>query len=284
MLCRADKELKLVDKAAAEFANKELAPNREENDLYPFGPFWESTVNKAFELGLFHTTLPVELDGMGHGLAGLSIILKNICAQDASLGGMLFTNAMAQEIMLEAKARELLQEKITKQEDPYKFVVAFPAFNNPSEIRHLASVTKRKDKYTLSGQVQYVVLGGLSSYALIPGAKDGQDDFSFFLVDLGHKKVSRSEPIFSLGLHACPAVDISLTRFRESWWEKKARERNYLTRLRTECVWPRQPWQRELWKAPLPKPWPMPRKETREARKSPNGLKCRCSWLAWVSK
>ncbi|MBI9077282.1 MAG: acyl-CoA/acyl-ACP dehydrogenase [Desulfatibacillum sp.] len=212
MLCRADKELKLVDGAATDFANKVLAPNREEYDQYPFGQFWDGVVKKAFDLGFFHLTLPAELEGMGHGLAGLSVVLKSICAQDASLGGMLFTNAMAQEILLAAKAEKLLEEKIVKQEDVYKFLLAFPAFNNPSEVRHVATVTKSKGKRLLSGDVQYVVLGGLSAYALLPASVEGSKDFSFFLVDLASKKVSLSEPIFSLGLHACPAVDITLDK------------------------------------------------------------------------
>ena len=213
MLCRADKELRLMDGAVTDFANKELAPNREENDQYPFGPFWDGIVKKAFDLGFFHATLPLELDGMGHGLAGLSVILKSLCSQDASLGRMLFTNAMAQEIMMIAKAQKLLEEKIVKQEDACQFLLAFPAFNNPSEIRHLASLTRAKGKILLSGTAPYVVLGGLTTYALLPACeKDSSGDFSFFLVDLRSKGVTVSEPIFSLGLHACPAVDITLDK------------------------------------------------------------------------
>ena len=40
----SEKELKLLEKAAAEFAGKELVPNREENDKYPFGPFFDSVL------------------------------------------------------------------------------------------------------------------------------------------------------------------------------------------------------------------------------------------------
>ncbi|SHI96441.1 Acyl-CoA dehydrogenase [Desulfatibacillum alkenivorans DSM 16219] len=212
MLCRGDKELKLVDGAATDFAAKELAPNREEYDQYPFGPFWDKVVKKAFGLGFFHASLPVELDGMGLGLSGLSVILKSLCSQDASLGGMIFTNALAQEIMLIAKAEKLFEDKIAQQKDAFGFLLAFPSFNNPSEVRHLAQVKKTKQKATLSGEVPYVVLGGLGSYALLPACQGNEQDFSFYLVDLKGKGVSVSEPIFSLGLHACPAVDISLDK------------------------------------------------------------------------
>ncbi len=212
MLCRTDKELKLMEGAAADFANKELAPNREENDKYPFGPFWDDILKKAFDLEFFHTVLPDELDGMGMGLTGLSVILKNICSQDASLGGVLFTNAMAQEIMLVAKADSALKKIVDGQADLKKFLLAFQPFNNPSEIRHVATVAKNKKKHVLSGEVQYVVLGGIAGHALLPASEDGKSDFSYFLVDLNEKGIVKSEPIFSLGLHACPAVDLTLDK------------------------------------------------------------------------
>ncbi len=47
MIAGNDKELKLLDKTSSEFAKKELAPFREENDKYPFGPFFETALKKA---------------------------------------------------------------------------------------------------------------------------------------------------------------------------------------------------------------------------------------------
>ena len=58
MIAGTDKELKLLDKASNEFAKKELAPIREENDKYPFGPFFMPALKKAYEIEFFHATLP----------------------------------------------------------------------------------------------------------------------------------------------------------------------------------------------------------------------------------
>lgn len=211
MICRGDKELKLVEGAAIDFAAKELEPNREEYDQYPFGPFFDSTLSKAFELGFFQTALPASMDGMELGITGLSVILKAVCAADASLGGVIFTNAFAQEILLAAKANKLLKETVASEEDVKKFLLACPVFNNPSEIRHAAQVKKSKNGYVLTGEVQYVVLGGFASQGLIPGVMEGEDGYSWFLVDLKGKGVKRGEPIFSLGLHSCPAVDLGFS-------------------------------------------------------------------------
>jgi alkylation response protein AidB-like acyl-CoA dehydrogenase len=56
------------------------------------------------------------------------------------------------------------------------------------------------------------VLGSLSSRALIPASIRGQQGYSFFLIDLSDQWVVRSEPVFTLGLHACPAVDLRLSK------------------------------------------------------------------------
>ena len=58
-------ELKLLDNASREFAKKILAPEREENDKFPFGPFFGHVIDKAFGLDFFHITLPEELGGVG---------------------------------------------------------------------------------------------------------------------------------------------------------------------------------------------------------------------------
>jgi hypothetical protein len=38
------KELLLLDRVSHEFAQKQLASTREENDRYPFGPFFDQAV------------------------------------------------------------------------------------------------------------------------------------------------------------------------------------------------------------------------------------------------
>lgn len=210
MIAANNKELKLLKKSAAEFAKKELAPNREENDKFPFGPFFESVLEKAFEADFFHTILPESLGGIGQGLNALSILLDGLCQEDSSLGGIIFTNTAAQEILLAADAGELLKKKIDKAETVNKFMLAFPVFNNPGQDDHVVRAEKQNSQYRLSGDIEYVVLGGLAGHAVIPAVMAGQKKYSFFLVALNQRSLYKSQPVHSLGLHACPAVDISL--------------------------------------------------------------------------
>ena len=210
MIAGNDKELKLLDKASAEFARKELAPNREENDRFPFAPFFTQVLEKAYLLDFFHVTLPETFGGIGQGITALSVILYNICREDSSLGGIVFTHTAAQELLLAAGAQNLMGRITETAKTVNEFLLAFPVFNNPSDIAPTAIYEKTDTGYTLSGTVDYAVLGSVAAHVLVPARQEGTDGFSFFLIDLSAKGVRISDPIHSLGLHACPATDIRL--------------------------------------------------------------------------
>lgn len=210
MIAAINPDLKPFEDMATTFATKELAPNREENDRYPFGEFFNNVLDKAYEVGFLGITLPEDIDGIGQGISALCVILDNICQVDASLGGIILANAIAQEIMLSANSKDLLGKVTSSASNARDLLIAFPAFNNPSEIKNMANAKKDKDKYMLSGKIEYLVLGGIADHGLIPARIQGQDSYSFFLINLSDKGMKISEPIFSLGLHACPAVDITL--------------------------------------------------------------------------
>ncbi|MCK5099183.1 MAG: acyl-CoA dehydrogenase family protein, partial [Desulfobacteraceae bacterium] len=84
-----NKELKLIEKSASEFARKILTPEREENDRYPFVDFFYPVIEKAFDLDFFHIFLPELFGGIGHGITAFCTLLDNICQKDSSLGGIL---------------------------------------------------------------------------------------------------------------------------------------------------------------------------------------------------
>jgi alkylation response protein AidB-like acyl-CoA dehydrogenase len=209
-----DKELRLLDRASAEFAKKELSPGREENDKYPFGPFFDAVLEKAYRLDFLNLLLPEAHGGIGGGLSALCIILYNICQEDASLGGIIFTHAAAQEILLAANGEPLLKQ--TSGDAAKKSLIAYPSFNNPNEISPAATVEKNGNGYTLSGSLEYLVLGGIASHALIPARFDGKPGYSFFLINLFDAGIQKSEPVLSLGLHACPAIDLTLQQVKGS--------------------------------------------------------------------
>jgi len=210
MLTTTKQELKSFEELARSFAAKELAADREEHDRYPFGPFFDDVLARAYEVGLLGATLPEDCGGIGQGISALCVILEQISAADASLAGIIFTNALAQEILLTAGGKNLLAAVMEKATDAPSALIAFPSFANPSETGVSLEAVKTNQAYLLGGAIEYVVLGGIGGHALVPARIKGQSGYSYFLMELSHRGVAKSRPIFSLGWHACPAVDLTL--------------------------------------------------------------------------
>ncbi len=202
------KELLLLEKASSEFSKKVLAPEREENDRYPFGPYFNHVVEKAFRLDFFHITLPQNAGGMDHTIGAICIVLDQICREDSSLGGIILTNAMAQGIILASGGAGLMKEIAASAKEPFQLLIAFPALMNPSEHSKLPSARRKGGGYLLSGHLNYLVLGGLTEKAVVPAVIPGDKTYSFFLVSLKNPGVTVGEPVMSHGFHACPACDV----------------------------------------------------------------------------
>lgn len=205
------KELQLLEKASSEFSKHVLAPEREENDKYPFGPYFNHIIDKAYKLDFFHITLPEHTGGIGHGIRAFCLVLEQICREDSSLGGIIFTNAMAQEIIMASGHHDILKNHSENAMNPRQFLLAFPSLLNPSENPKLPLARRMGDNYTLSGSIDYLVLGGITQMAVIPAVIAGDMGCSFFLTNLSNSGVSVGEHVMSHGLHACPAADVILT-------------------------------------------------------------------------
>jgi alkylation response protein AidB-like acyl-CoA dehydrogenase len=210
MLAETFAELKSFEDLARSFAVKELAAGREDHDRYPFGPFCDDVVEKAFSIGLFSLTMPEETGGIGQGMQALCVMLDHISRVDASLGGIVFTNALAQEVLTAAGRTDLLKDILTRAESAREALIAFPSFCNPSETMPPVEAVRTPEGFRLEGSLENLVLGHIARRALIPASIRGAGGYSFFLIDLPSPTVSLSEPVFTLGLHACPLVDLNL--------------------------------------------------------------------------
>jgi len=204
-------ELKMLDGMAKDFAARELVDEREEHDHYPFGPLFEGVLAKALEVGFYTVMLPEDMGGSAEPISALCLVLKEVCRADASLGGIIFTNALAQEVIAQAGGKDLLAKMASEDGTYRQALIAFPSFNNQSEVDHSARAVAKGAGYELSGGVEFVVLGGTAARALLPARVEGKEGYSWFLVDLEGTGVEASEPVLSLGLHACPAVDLTLS-------------------------------------------------------------------------
>lgn len=232
MCASNSQELQMLGTMAIEFASSELVPGREESDEFPFKPLFEGALKKAGEVGFFSLMLPDEMGGANRSMKALCTVLREICREDASLGGIIFINALAQEIVMNAGALDMLAQG-------EEFLACAP-FDNPAETGNRAKARATGGGYLLDGRVEYVALGGLARRALVPAAVEGGQGLSFFLVETGGEGVKVSEPVVSIGLHACPAVDMDFRGAPASLLGEEGKGEEYLDqaadRLSVACA------------------------------------------------
>jgi alkylation response protein AidB-like acyl-CoA dehydrogenase len=218
MLASYRNDLKPIADLAQSFAARELAGKTAEHDRYPFGEFYGQVLNKAHEVGFLGVILPESLGGLGGGLGGgiaaLCEILIQICEADASPGGIIFTQALSQQLLLAAGAWNLTQTFPPEAASSKDLLIAYPVYTNPAQTDSLPLAQKTGGDYTLTGKLELLVLGNLARQAIIPARLGIGPSYSFFLVDLHDQNMGKSEPVFTLGLHACPAVDVTFSSAR----------------------------------------------------------------------
>lgn len=204
------KELKLIEKAAREFARKALLPNREETDRYPFENFFHSPLEAALDVDFFHLNLPEEYGGIGRNVTPLCVVLQNLCEVDASMGSIIFTNAFSQEMFFESGDTGLLKDITSTKKDLKDFLIAFPIFNHPGEIEPTVIGKKEGENYSVTGNVEQLALGNIANHCLIPGKISGEEHPSLFYINLKSQGVQISDPLLNLGLRSCPCIDLTL--------------------------------------------------------------------------
>ena len=191
---------------ARDLAQKKLVENIEENDRYPFGPLFTEAIQDAGTVGFYGVNLDSEHGGVDMNTGMVAVILEQLSQIDSSLAGVVFTNAAALEIIRQASP-DADCARIYKSISSLGVVpVAFQSFTDPDEI----DMPQVDGSGLITGKARYLALGGIADYAVIPAAKEGTAGFSWYLVGLGGETIAKSKPIVSLGLHACPGIDISM--------------------------------------------------------------------------
>ena len=215
LITNADADLELFGDVIDDFAEHYLAPAAKDTDRYPFSSdaanVIEDRFERLFQLGLLGITTPARLGGTEQGITALCMALGKIAQVDASYAGFMFTSVLSQELLLRTADDECLSALYVDATSARDCAVAFCSFTDPAQSDRLPSATRRQTDFVLSGRAEYVVLGGFSRHAIVPAKVDDEQGYSLFLIDLGQHGVERSAPIVSLGLHALPAVDLTLT-------------------------------------------------------------------------
>jgi alkylation response protein AidB-like acyl-CoA dehydrogenase len=200
-------EIQAFNNLAKDFATKELVDKREKNDHFPFGELFVGSIKNAGEVGFFGVNIPLNYGGVGVGETALASILENLSMADASMAGVVFTNAAAIEIINQAALDTDCSAIYQRLSEKDALPVSFHSYTSLSENEVPVMVTGG----TIFGKLGFLSLAGISRYAVIP-VRTPEKKISYYLIDLGGPGVQKSETVFSLGLHACPAVDVFLNQ------------------------------------------------------------------------
>jgi alkylation response protein AidB-like acyl-CoA dehydrogenase len=213
MITACNRDLRPFEDCIATFCKEVLKPNTAKHDQYPFGDcnvgVIESTIQQIYELGFLGIMLPEKYDGIGQGISALCMMLSRVAEVDASYTLPIFTSSLSQRIILEAGADEIAMRIFPNARTAREYIIAFPSFCNPGHIVSLPQAASSSQHYKLTGKLDYLVLGNFSNWAVIPARVTGKPGYSLFLANLNEGGIKKSDPIFSLGLHACPIVDIT---------------------------------------------------------------------------
>lgn len=199
------------------FAEDRLAPLRSTTDRYPFDPAAPAMISAVHdemtELGLLGVTLPEDHGGVGLDLITLCMTLRALAAVDASHAAFVLTNVLAQDILLEAGDTGLLTTVFTSNTASKDTRLSTPSFSDPRRTSRLpqASATDESGPCVVNGTVDDLVLGAFARWAVVPVHIAPAAEFTYVLIDLESAGVKFSEPVISLGLHACPSTDVELT-------------------------------------------------------------------------
>lgn len=203
-------EYRLLETASREFAQKVLLKSREENDRFPYADLDRSVFEKAFGLDFFHLWLPEKMGGLEGHIGKLCTILIHIAEVDAAMAVTILTNAMAQEIMMQAGEHDRLDECCAKSASPEDALISFSSFTNPVEMPPEITAVQKDDTVLLTGIATGMVMGSMAEKMIVPARVAGDTDCSWFIVATDRETVTVGDPVIGLGLHACPATDIRL--------------------------------------------------------------------------
>ncbi|MEJ5186859.1 MAG: acyl-CoA dehydrogenase family protein [Candidatus Geothermincolales bacterium] len=201
-------ELNLVDRLSRDFASGELAGRREELERCTFEP--EAAVqvySKAWELGLFSLNYPPEKGGADDPVRTLCVVLRNLAAVEAGFAAAVFTHAFGCQVLREAGREDSGPLGEVSPGEPS--LVSVPVFDRPEEVASRLTAERERGSWRLRGRVEYLPLGGVGRWALLP-ARTGEGVTSLFLCAAGGEDWRAGPPVVTLGLRSCPAVEVTV--------------------------------------------------------------------------
>jgi len=206
-----DEELKAIQDAAREFAEKEVAPTVDEDDRNHI--FRKDLVKKMGELGFFGATVPEEYGGTNSGFVSLVVITEEIARIHSSLrvalNMQLGPSRALVEFGTEAQKKKWVPGIVNAD------LISCFAITEPdagSDVAAMRTRAERKgDSYIINGSKTWISNAQVADIALVYAYTDPAKKhrgISAFMVDMKTKGVTAKPIAEKLGTNASPTGEL----------------------------------------------------------------------------
>jgi alkylation response protein AidB-like acyl-CoA dehydrogenase len=214
-------EQQMIQDAAREFAQSEIAPIAAEFDLS--GEFPVETIRQAGRLGFMGIEIPEEFGGAGLDSICYALVMTEISAADASHGTIVSVNNSLFGV-------PLLSFGTQEQKMKYLAPVASGAVNgayaltepqsgsDAAAMRATARLSADGSYYTIDARKSWITSGPVAKYFILFAQTVGTDEqssgISAFVVDADEPGFHRGKKEPKLGIRASATCEIELADYR----------------------------------------------------------------------
>lgn len=211
----------MIQDAAREFAQNEIAPVAAEFDLR--GEFPVETIRKAGELGFMGVEVPEEYGGAGLDPISYALVMSEISAADAAHGTIVsVNNSLYGTSLLEFGTNEQKQTFLTpvaSGDVNGAYAMTEPQCGSDARaMRARAELSADGSHYTINARKSWITSGPVAKYVVLFAQTiqpDGESSgISAFVVDADEPGFHRGKSEPKLGIRASATCEIELSDYR----------------------------------------------------------------------
>lgn len=211
----------MIQDAAREFAQKEIAPVAAEFDIS--GEFPAQTVQKAADLGFMGVEVPEEYGGSGLDSVCYALVMTEISAADASHGTIVSVNNSLYGVPLlefgsEAQKQQFLKPVASGQVNGAYALTEPQSGSDARAMRSRAQLAPDGTYYTINAKKSWITSGPVARYIVLfaqtSHANGTETGISAFIIDSNEAGFQRGKSEPKLGIRASATCEIELSNYR----------------------------------------------------------------------
>lgn len=210
----------LIQAAAREFAQNEIAPIAAKHDLS--GEFPAATIAKAGELGFMGIEVPPEYGGAGLDPISFVLVMEEIAAADAahstivSVNNSLYCNGILH--LGNEKQKQAYVAPVASGQAVGCYGLTEPqSGSDASNMRTRAVLSKDGSHYVINGKKSWITSGPVAKYMVLFAATDPgrkAKGISAFLIEADQPGYVRGKTEPKLGIRASATCEIEFVDYR----------------------------------------------------------------------